>query len=176
MDALSVSIASGAQIKEARLGHAARIAFFFGLFQAVMPLIGAFAGASFKSQISAIDHWIIFFILSFIGGKMIYEAKFLRNSGRDRKDPSSFRILLLLAIATSIDALAVGISLSFLMDINSILHASIIIGAVTFVLCFFGVIAGDYLGHLCEDKTEIAGGLVLIAVGVKILIEHLFQQ
>lgn len=176
MDALSVSVAAGIQIKKVKLTHAFRIAFFFGLFQALMPIAGALLGIRLKNLISEMDHWIIFFILLFIGAKMIYEAKFIKEESEEKKsDPTKLKILLLLAVATSIDALAVGLSMSLIMRFGNILASAGFIGLVTFVLCFIGVIVGDMMGHFFEEKIEVAGGIILIAVGTKILLEHLLN-
>ena len=170
MDAFAVSISSGLAIKKIRMGHAFRIAFFFGAFQAIMPVIGWLAGLGLKDFISAIDHWIAFVLLSIVGGKMIYESTFL-DEEKDEKDTLNIYVLLILSIATSIDALAVGLTLSFLnVDIAS---PAVIIGIVTFLLSFLGVYIGDRFGHFFESKIEIVGGLILIGIGIKILVEHL---
>jgi len=170
MDAFAVSISSGLAIKKIRLGHAFKIALFFGAFQALMPVIGWLAGISLKDFISAIDHWIAFALLSFVGGKMIYEAAFL-DEEKEEKDVFNIYILLILSIATSIDALAVGLTLSFLdVDIAS---PALIIGLITFLLSFAGVYIGDRFGHFFESKIEIFGGLILIGIGTKVLVEHL---
>ena len=170
MDAFAVSITSGITIKEQRLNHALRIGLFFGSFQALMPLIGWLAGLSLRDLISGVDHWVAFGLLSLIGGKMIYGAT---KIGSDKKDanPLSVFVLLILSIATSIDALAVGLSFAFLKI--SVATPIIVIGFVTFVLSFLGVLVGNKLGHFFEKKMEIVGGLVLIGIGIKILIEHL---
>ncbi len=170
MDAFAVSVSSGLAIKELKLRHALKIAFFFGLFQAVMPVAGWLAGVGARGLISHVDHWIAFGLLTFIGGKMIWES-FRLEPGDDRRDPLGIGWLLTLSVATSIDALAVGITFAFI-DVT-IITPVIIIGAVTFVLSFAGVIIGDKVGHIFESRIEIAGGLVLIAIGVKILLEHL---
>ena len=170
MDAFAVSIASGFTIHRLRVGHAFRIAFFFGAFQAIMPVIGWLAGLSVQEYIAAIDHWIAFILLSFVGGRMIYEATVLGEE-RDEKDPLNIYVLLMLSVATSIDALAVGLSLSFLNV--AIALPAIVIGCVTFALSFAGVYIGDRFGHFFESKIEIAGGIILIGIGIKILIEHL---
>ncbi|MBI5625459.1 MAG: manganese efflux pump [Elusimicrobia bacterium] len=172
MDAFAVSITSGLAIKELKIGHALRIAFVFGLFQAVMPVLGWLAGLSMKSFISGVDHWIAFGLLLFVGGKMIWEA--LRCSGEEPCSPLDAGVLLMLAVATSIDALAVGITFSFL-DVSIAMPVAII-GLVTFVMCFAGTLIGKKVGHLSERKIEVAGGLILIAIGVKILVEHLGRQ
>lgn len=169
MDAFAVSISSGITVKNLKINHALRIAAFFGMFQAVMPVVGWLAGLTLAGVISGVDHWIAFGLLCFIGFKMIYEATQLEPNTR-HSDPLSIHVLLLLSIATSIDALAVGLSFAFLGI--AIATPIIIIGAVTFSLSFIGASAGNKLGHLFENKIEIVGGLILIGIGLKILIEH----
>lgn len=170
MDAFAVSITSGIAIKNLKIHHALRIAGFFGLFQAVMPLIGWLAGLSLRDYISGIDHWIAFGLLAFIGCKMIYESTRLEKTERET-NPLNIYVLLMLSVATSIDALAVGVSFAFLQI--AIVTPVIVIGTITFALSFLGVFAGGKAGHLFENKIEIAGGLILIAIGVKILLDHL---
>lgn len=170
MDAFAVSITSGFTIRILKIEYAFKIALFFGFFQAIMPLLGWIAGYSIKDFISAIDHWIAFGLLSFIGIKMIYEASLIKKEEKDLLVLSLYS-LLILSIATSIDAFAVGFSLSALSV--SILNPAIIIGIITFLLSFFGVYIGNRFGHLFESKIEIAGGLILIGIGFKILIEHI---
>lgn len=171
MDAFAVSITSGLAIKNLKINHAFRIAIFFGLFQAIMPTIGWLAGLSLRDFISTIDHWIAFGLLSVIGFKMIFESAKMK-SDEEKINPLNIRVLLILSVATSIDALAVGLSLSFLKI--SIVTPVIIIGAITFFLSFTGVFIGNRFGHFFENKIEFIGGLVLIGIGIKILIEHLF--
>ena len=171
MDAFAVSIASGAAYKELQVKHAFRMAIFFGGFQAFMPLIGALAGLSLKAHIQQADHWIAFAILSAVGGKMIYESFEIRQA-EQKLHPSNILVLLTLSVATSIDALAVGITLS-LVTLN-IITAVIIIGLVTFVLSYLGVYIGKKFGHFFENRIEAVGGLILIALGVKILLQDLF--
>ncbi len=170
MDAFAVSITSGITIKNLKINNALKIAVFFGLFQAIMPLVGWLAGLSLRGFISEIDHWIAFGLLSFIGCKMIYESITVQSSKKEI-NPLNVYVLLVLAVATSIDALAVGVSFAFLKV--SIVTPVIAIGTITFILSFFGVFVGNRIGHFFENKIEIAGGLVLIGIGVKILIEHL---
>ena len=170
MDAFAVSVTSGLTIQHLRIRHAVRIAFFFGAFQAVMPVLGWMAGLGIRNAIVEIDHWIAFGLLSLIGCKMIYESLRL-NPIEKRVDPLKISILLILSLATSIDALVVGVTFAIL-DV-SIIKPIIIIGTITFVLSFAGVIVGDRLGHFFEKKMETIGGLVLIGIGLKILIEHL---
>ena len=158
-------------IKTLRLEHAVRIALFFGGFQAIMPLIGWLAGSGLSEVLVAVEHWIVFGILLFIGGKMIYES--VRISEKERTlDCTKVSVLLFLALATSIDALAAGFSFAFL-DLG-IIRPVIVIGAVTFVLSLAGVYIGDRVGHLFESKIEMVGGIMLIGVGIKIIAEYLF--
>ncbi len=169
MDAFAVSITSGITIKDLRINHALRIAIFFGLFQAVMPIIGWLAGLSLRDLISSVDHWVAFGLLGFIGCKMIYESIKMEPGG-EKINPLNVYVLLILSVATSIDALAVGLSFAFLKI--SIAVPVVIIGVITFLLSFLGVFVGDRFGHFFENKIELVGGLILIGIGVKILIEH----
>jgi putative Mn2+ efflux pump MntP len=171
IDAFAVSIASGVTIKKLRIGHAVRIALFFGGFQALMPVIGWLAGGAVSDAVKAVDHWIIFGILGFIGGKMIYESGRMKED-EGRFDCTKVSVLLFLSLATSIDALAVGFSFAFLEV--SIIKPIIAIGAVTFCLSLLGVYLGDRIGHLFESRIEIIGGVLLIGVGIKVLVEQLF--
>jgi putative Mn2+ efflux pump MntP len=170
MDAFAVSIVSGAAYKQLKIKHALRIALFFGGFQAIMPLIGYLAGLSIKTYIISYDHWVAFGLLSAVGGKMIYES-FKIKTAEENLNPSNILILLVLSVATSIDALAIGITLSFLRV--SLAAAVSIIGLVTFALSYLGVFIGKRFGHFFENKIEAVGGLILIGLGLKILIEHL---
>jgi putative Mn2+ efflux pump MntP len=169
MDAFAVSIASGAAYKQLQVRHALRMAVFFGGFQAFMPLVGALAGLSFKEYITDYDHWVAFSILAAVGGKMIFES-FKITEAEKNCSPSNILVLLTLSVATSIDALAIGITLSLVA--GSIVTEVIVIGLVTFLLSYIGVMLGKRFGHIFENKIEIVGGLVLIALGVKILLEH----
>lgn len=170
MDAFAVSITSGLTMRRLKIRYALRIALFFGVFQALMPVLGYLAGLSVRSLIENFDHWVAFALLGLVGGKMIYEAVFMKDDEREM-NPDDFGLLLMLSIATSIDALAVGLSLSFLKI--DILMPALMIGLVTFTLSFIGVYLGRKIGHLFEQKVEILGGVILIAIGLKILIEHL---
>jgi putative Mn2+ efflux pump MntP len=171
MDAFAVSIVSGIAYKKLEVKHALRIAVFFGGFQAFMPLVGCLAALSIKEYITDYDHWVAFGLLSAVGGKMIYESFKIKRTN-ENFDPTNFFVLLVLSVATSIDALAVGVTLSFIT--SSVLVAVVIIGLVTFVLSYIGVFIGGRLGHFFENKIEAFGGLILIGIGVKILLEHLF--
>ncbi len=170
MDAFAVSISSGLNLDRFRLGYALKIAIFFGGFQALMPVAGFAAGLSVRDFMAGIDHWVAFALLAFIGAKMIYEALFGRKDGR-RTNGHNLATLLVLSVATSIDALAVGISFS-LLDIDIILPACII-GIVTFLISLAGVVIGRKAGHHLESKAEVLGGVILIGIGLKILLEHL---
>ncbi len=168
MDALAVSIATGMTIGRPDRSQALRVAAFFGSFQVGMPIIGWSAGFALSYIITGIDHWIAFCLLAFIGCKMIYEST--RREGK-RPDPPSITSLLGLSVATSIDALGAGVTFVF-ADIPLIM-ALVTIGTVTFVLSFIGVYLGHRIGRVFESIVETAGGVVLIAIGVKILLDHL---
>jgi len=170
MDAFAVSVVSGSLYKQLHIKHALRMAAFFGGFQALMPLIGSLVGLSAKDCIVDYDHWVAFGILGAVGGKMIYES-FKIKSVEDNYDPSNILVLLVLSVATSIDALAVGLTLSLIT--RSIAIAVTIIGLITFILSYLGVLIGKRFGHFFENKIEIIGGVILIGLGIKILIEHL---
>lgn len=174
MDAFAVSVAAGAAQKELKIAHALRMAFFFGAFQAVMPLIGWLAGLSFKDAIVAYDHWVAFGLLAAIGGKMIYESFKLKGAEEKATDVSSLMVVLVLAVATSIDALAVGITLTLITE--HVAAAVITIGVITFILSYIGCWLGEKVGHLFENRIEIIGGIILIGIGIKILIQHLMAQ
>ncbi|MHC4426891.1 MAG: manganese efflux pump MntP [Planctomycetota bacterium] len=171
MDAFVVSIVSGGAYRQLHVKHALRMALFFGGFQAFMPLIGSLAGLTIKEHIEHCDHWIAFGLLSAVGVKMIYES-FKIKSVEENLDPSNIFVLLVLSVATSIDALAVGITLSLIA--SSIVVAVVIIGLITFVLSYLGVIIGKKFGHFFENRIEALGGLILMGIGAKILLEHLF--
>jgi putative Mn2+ efflux pump MntP len=169
MDALAVSVINGFIIRKLRIRYAFRIALSFGFFQALMPVLGWAAGLSFRKYIQNVDHWVAFLLLCIIGGKMICES---RSCKEERRDCLQFPVLFILSIATSIDALAVGLSFSFLQV--EIIIPAIIIGVVTFVICLTGIYVGDKIGRFIGNKIELIGGFILIAIGIKIVIEHLF--
>ena len=173
MDAFAVALCKGLGMRSINYAHAAVIALFFGVFQAVMPLIGWVLGTQFARYITSVDHWIAFALLGYIGGKMIWDAlheapETAPCAGEGRLD---LKELLMLAVATSIDALAVGITFAFLQV--SILPAVATIGLITFALSFAGVVVGNRFGTRFQKKAEIAGGVVLVLIGLKILLEHL---
>ncbi|MGD0571711.1 MAG: manganese efflux pump MntP family protein [Sedimentisphaerales bacterium] len=169
MDTFAVSIVTGAAYKQLHIRHTLRMAGFFGGFQAFMPVVGYLAGLTVKQYVSNYDHWIAFGILAAVGLKMIYES-FKIKEERKTPNPANLAVVLALAVATSIDALAVGITISLIT--HAIVLAVIIIGAVTFGLSFAGVYIGKKFGHFFEGGIEIIGGLVLIAMGLKIVIQH----
>ena len=171
MDAFAVSIISGAVFKELNIRYALRMAFFFGAFQAIMPLLGYAAGMSFVRHIEPYDHWIAFALLAGIGGKMIYEGLKIPEVEKKLRDPSNLIILLALSVATSIDALAVGFTLTLVTEY--IFRAVVTIGVITFLISYAGYQLGKRYGHFFENKIEIFGGLILITIGAKILISHL---
>lgn len=171
MDAFSVSVTDGIVLKKPTVYQAGKIALFFGAFQFMMPCLGYLLGSAFAQYIEAFDHWIAFILLGFIGGKMVYES-LTEKEESEIKNPLSFMTLLVLAIATSIDALAVGVTFATISV--PVLSASAIIGVVTFFISFAGVYIGSRFGNLFGNKAEIAGGLVLIGIGIKILVEHFF--
>ena len=169
MDSVAVSIASGSKYKTITFSTTLFIAFMFGFFQGMMPLIGYLGGSVFSEYVREFDHWIAFVLLVFLGGKMFYEA--YKNEFEDEVSDLSFKTLLVLAVATSIDALAIGVTFAF-MQID-IVEAVLIIGLITMVLCIGAVYVGKFLGSLLEDKAEMLGGAILIVLGFKILLEHL---
>jgi len=171
-DAFAVALGKGLHLRRFNLVNAAIIAFAFGLFQAVMPLIGYLVGSAFASSIEAFDHWVAFALLALVGGKMLWEA-YHDDEDRDVDvDTINYRELFVLAVATSLDALAVGISFAFLPNI-SIGWIVLLIGITTFVISFAGVLIGHRVGRRFGRPAEIAGGIILILIGLNILAEHL---
>ncbi|MDP4153002.1 MAG: manganese efflux pump MntP family protein [Bacillota bacterium] len=171
MDAAAVSMSNGMCGKQIKLSKAIEIALLFGIFQGIMPAIGYFGGELFEDQIKAIDHWIALILLAAIGGKMIYEAT--RPQSKETKQMElSTGVLLVQAIATSIDALAVGIGFAVL-SIN-IYFAGSMIALITFICSLASVYIGKRFGAILSNKAEILGGVILISIGAKIFIEHMF--
>jgi len=171
MDALAVSIVSGSVFKELYVGHGLRMALSFGGFQALMPLLGCSAGKELQRWISPFGHWAAFLLLAVIGGKMIVEAFKIETVKKRPPDPSKLLMLLALSVATSIDALAVGFTLSLVTD--HLFCAVSLIGLTTFLISYTGWEIGRRIGHFFECRFEIAGGLILIAIGVKIPLDQL---
>ena len=173
MDSFSVSISNGLCISKVKFKDALKIGLFFGVAQGVMPTIGFFAGILLEDFIKSVDHWIAFFILSYIGFNMIREAiKKMKSNEKDECKLITTKELFVQAVATSIDALAVGITFTALENINIFLSA-IIICVITLFLCIIGVYIGKTVGKILREKAEIFGGAVLIIIGIKILIEHI---
>lgn len=170
MDAFAVSVCKGLAMKKATLKAELTCGVWFGGFQALMPLIGFFLGSLFAEAIQAFDHWIAFGLLAVIGGNMLKEA--LGGEEETADADLSVKTMFLMAVATSIDALAVGISLAMAGDVN-IWTAISLIGVTTFTLSAIGVAVGNIFGSRYEKKAEIAGGVILILLGIKILLEHL---
>ena len=169
MDAFAVSLCKGLSMKAMSWKKAIIVGLYFGVFQALMPVIGYFLGATFEGVVTQVDHWIAFGLLTFIGVNMLKEA--FGKDEENHDDSVGFKTMSMLAIATSIDALAVGITFAFL-KVNMIL-ASLMIGIVTFAICVIGVKIGNKFGDKYERKAETVGGLILILMGIKILLEHL---
>ena len=169
MDAFAVSICKGLSVCKVRPRHASLAAVWFGGFQALMPLIGYFAGVAFADIVSSVDHWIAFVLLGIIGGKMVKES-FEKDECCCTDPDFSFRTMLAMAVATSIDALAVGVSLAFLKA--NIWSAVLIIGLTTGAFSAAGIYIGNIFGNRYKSKAEFAGGLILILIGAKILCEH----
>ena len=170
MDAFSVSICSGMASQGVKLPYALRIATFFGGFQALMPLLGWLGGIGLRDIIAGFDHWVALALLAFIGGKMIVES--LRADCPTDPAPLRLGALLVLAVATSIDALAVGLSFSLLQV--SITVPIIVIGVVTFVLSLVGVFIGKRVGGLFQSRVQLIGGVILVGIGLRIVVEHVF--
>lgn len=169
MDAFAVSVCKGLSVRVLRPRHAAAVAMWFGGFQALMPLVGYLMGVSFADLVSNFDHWIAFLLLALIGGKMIKES--LEDEGFEVNPDFTFKTMLMLAIATSIDALAVGVSFAFLrVDVWT---AVLFIGVTTAAFSCAGVVIGNRFGARYKSKAELAGGVILVLIGLKILIEHL---
>ncbi len=182
MDAFAVSICKGLSLKKVTFKECGKVGLYFGGFQGGMPLIGFILGVQFKDYITSIDHWIAFILLSFIGINMIRESMEKDNEGeiadlaevavgKEEVNQLGFKSMVMLAIATSIDALAVGVTFAFLQV--DIVPAVLFIGIVTFILSSIGVKVGNVFGTKYKSKAEFAGGAILILIGIKILFEHL---
>ena len=170
MDAFAVSVGKGMKLKRVRLSHALNAGVWFGGFQALMPVIGYFVGRSFAEYVVNVDHWIAFGLLTLIGLNMIRET--IWGDDEDQDGDFSFRTMLLMAIATSIDALAVGISMAFL-DVDIWISVGVI-GIVTLLISGAGVYLGAAFGSRLGSKAGIIGGIILIAIGIKIVVEHVW--
>lgn len=170
MDAFAVSVCKGLATKEIKARHFFIVGLWFGGFQALMPALGYFLGSGFEQYISHLDHWIAFILLALIGGNMIREA--LSKEGECHNSSFGAKTMFVMAVATSIDALAVGITFALLPDVN-IAAAVSFIGATTFILSGAGLKIGNVFGVKYKAKAEFAGGLILVFMGIKILLEHL---
>ena len=171
MDAFAVAVAAGVKLCRVTWRQAGRMALAFGGFQFAMPLLGWLGGQTVTGVLRAMDHWVAFGLLVIIGVKMMIEAWRGDTEKVSDRNPADSRILLVLAIATSLDALAVGLSLCVLDQ--PIVAPSLVIGLVTFCLCYAGVYVGRRFGHIFERKAELLGGLILVGIGVKILFDHI---
>jgi putative Mn2+ efflux pump MntP len=179
MDAFAVSITSGATVKKVTPRFALKTALSFGIFQGIMPVIGWIIGKAGENFINSVDHWVALIILCYLGIKMIIESREKNRCATavQKKDDLSFKTLLTLSVATSIDALATGIILPSAVGAStmSLMLVSVgVIGAITFLVCMIGIYLGKNFGRLCSPIAEILGGAVLIAIGIKIFIEHMF--
>lgn len=170
MDAFAVSICKGLSTQKLEIKHYLIIGAWFGGFQALMPTVGYFLGSTFEKYITSYDHWVAFVLLGFIGGNMIREG--LSKEEEKANDSFAAKTMVVLAVATSIDALAVGITFALLPDVN-IVAAVAFIGAITFIISALGLKVGNIFGMKYKSKAEIVGGVILILIGVKILLEHL---
>ena len=169
MDAFAVSICKGLSMQKMNYKNAIIIALYFAIFQGLMPIIGFFLGTTFRVFVERVDHWIAFILLLIIGINMIVEG--LDNAKPKNSDLLDFKTMIILSLATSIDALAVGITFAFFR--TNLLSSTIIIASITFVLSIIGVKIGNRFGDKLQGKAKIIGGIVLIIIGIKILIEHL---
>lgn len=170
MDAFAVSVCKGLSTEKLKAKHYLIIGAWFGGFQALMPTIGYFLGSTFEKYITSFDHWVAFVLLAIIGGNMIREG--VSKDEEKANDSFSFKTMIVLAVATSIDALAVGITFGLLPDVN-IAAAVSFIGVITFVLSAVGLKVGNIFGLKYKSKAEIVGGVILVLIGTKILLEHL---
>lgn len=171
-DSFAVSVTSGLNLPRIRFFQAVKLASVLSVFQAIMPVLGWLVGSTFKSIIAPVDHWIAFGLLSLVGGKMIMES-FTTSGDEKIKDPLQLKVIFLLALATSIDALAVGFSFSIYLE--KIFWAVFIIGSITFIASMTGILIGKKTGPKINKYAEIIGGLILFGIGCKILIEHLTE-
>ena len=171
MDAFAVSVCKGLSTQKLKWKHYLTIGLWFGGFQALMPTIGYFLGSTFEAYITSVDHWVAFVLLSLIGGNMLREG-LSKETPEESNSSFSFKTMLVLAVATSIDALAVGITFALLPDVDLPVAVSFI-GATTFILSAVGLKVGNVFGLKYKSRAEIAGGIILILLGVKILLEHL---
>ncbi len=169
MDAFAVSVCKGLSMKKLYWEKSIIIAWYFGVFQGLMPVLGYYLGSTFQDLVTSVDHWIAFILLAIIGGNMIKES--FDDEEEKRNDDVGFKTMIILAIATSIDALAVGITFAFL-NVN-LYEAAMFIGIITYIMSLIGVKVGFKFGDKFQNKAELCGGIILILIGSKILFEHL---
>ncbi|MBN8217531.1 MAG: manganese efflux pump [Spirochaetes bacterium] len=169
MDATAVSLGVGTTVYASKLRSRVRLAFHFGLFQFLMPVIGWLGGSIFSAYIQEFDHWVVFGLLGIVGGKMIYEGV-CGEGERPSRDPSKGRTMVMLSLATSLDAMAIGVSLALLKV--DVWYPAAVIGVVTALLSYFGITLGRKLGERFGKRMEIVGGAVLILIGARILLQH----
>jgi manganese efflux pump family protein len=169
MDAFAVSIATGLSLEKVTSRHTFRMAFHFGLFQCLMPIVGWYAGSYLAGYIERYDHWVAFGLLAFVGGKMLWESRQLKED-RSAADPTRGMMLMTLSLATSIDALAVGLSMAF--SGVSVWMPAVVIGVITALLSTVGIVFGGRIGSRFSHWAEAGGGIVLILIGLKILLTH----
>ena len=172
MDAFAVSVCKGLAVGRVRMKHMLSAGIWFGAFQALMPLLGFFLGTSFHRYIEAFDHWIAFILLTLIGANMLKEAFSKEDEPKPADASFGVKTMLLMAVATSIDALAVGVALAMEGDSNIWISIAVI-GVITFALSALGVKLGSVFGERYEKKARIAGGVILILIGLKVLLEHI---
>ena len=176
MDAFAVAITNGLALKKVKIIHAFKFGAFFGFFQFIMPVIGWFCSKNFSHAIEKFDHWIAFILLFIIGGNMFIETFEKSKNNIFDENILSFKNMVMLSVATSIDALAVGVSFAFIQSDKglNIWNASLIIGIVAFIMSYIGLIIGKKIGNMFQKNAERIGGLILIGIGIKILVEHLY--
>lgn len=172
MDAFAVAICKGLSVQKLGWKHYLTVGAWFGGFQALMPTLGYLLGTTFERYITSVDHWVAFVLLCLIGGSMLKEGLAKEEEEKEEREGFDFKSMLLLAVATSIDALAVGITFALLPDVN-IFSAVGLIGTITFCLSAVGLKVGNIFGLKYKSKAEVVGGVILILIGVKILLEHL---
>lgn len=174
MDAFAVSICKGLSVRKIKPEHLLAVGLYFGIFQAIMPTIGYFLGKQFERYIKAFDHWIAFGLLLLIGANMIRESLSKEEPNEEKNSSFSIGTMLVLAVATSIDALAVGVSFALNgMKGSELLYSAVSIGVITCILSMLGLLAGNFFGAKYKSKAELAGGIILILMGTKILLEDL---
>ncbi|NLB62041.1 MAG: manganese efflux pump [Clostridiales bacterium] len=169
MDAFAVAVAKGLSVTQLKINHVITVGLYFGIFQALMPLLGYLVGSTFASFITSVDHWVVFVLLALIGANMIRESQ-KKSESEDTVNGFTFKAMLPFALATSVDALAIGIAFASLQV--KIMPAIMLIGVITFAFSCLGVKIGNVFGEKYKSTAELAGGVILILLGVKVLVEH----